>query len=121
MPLWPKLYVAICRACWRIISFISSIPVLKVSGHKSSLANLFVVYTFMSVNPSCIYSGLALVRYLGVDFIFDPALEFILSCCFQVTIKRGNHYVFFITKGMFIITCWLNFTCFPFSYSMLKI
>ena len=70
----------------------------------------------MSVNPSCRYSGLALVRYLGVDFIFDPALEFILSCCFQVKIKRGNHYVFFITKGMIIIiTCRFNFTCFPFS------
>ena len=82
----------------------------------SGFTDFVVIKIFISVNLSCIYPELALVRYLGVNSIFNPALEFsffffFFFCSFQVMIRERNHYVFLVTKGVFIIT---YFTCFPF-------
>ena len=60
---------------WRIISYIAHISVLKVSHHKSGFTDLFVIEIFISIKSSWRCPVLALVRYLGVNFIFDPALE----------------------------------------------
>ena len=92
----------------------------KLLGKKSSFTHLFAIGTFIGVNPSRGNFEEALVRYLDVQFIFNPALAFLLSCLFQVINREENHYIFLITRCEFMLGLF-NFTCLPLCYHVPKI
>ena len=60
---WLDAVMAFLRAFGRIVSYTALIPVLKASSHKYGFTDLFVIAIFISINPSCRYPELALVRY----------------------------------------------------------
>ena len=43
--------------------------------------------------------------------IFNPALEFLLSCLFQFIIRKGNHYIFLITRICSYLVCTTLLVC----------
>lgn len=66
--------------------------------------------TFISINPSYGYLGLALVRNLYVNF-FNPILELLLSCLFQIIVWGGH--IFLTARSVFVFYCLLDLTCLP--------